>query len=160
MDRYHDPNSLLHSLLMSPTLRLVLFVVLVALLTWRIWSRWQGAKDVSDADAATRQAWKEGFQALQQDPRFRELKKYTESQIKLSLDLPLDDAYQLVYATVMDEKGQNFPLQEIDQGTFLIFYVKGTQGRKQFALNLRDRSTSTSDLGALAFQSVVPGWAN
>ncbi len=144
---------------MSPTVRLLLLIVLVAFIAYRVWSRWQGAKAVSEGDEAARLAWKEGFQTLQQDTRFLELKKYAESQVALTLDVPTDDRYQLVYATVMDEKGSTFALQDIDQGTFLIIYVKGTLGRKQFALNLKDRSTSTNDLGALAFQAVVPYWA-
>ncbi len=145
---------------MSPSLRLLLLVVLVAFIAYRIWTRWQGASAVSEGDELERKTWKEGFQALQQDARFVELKNYAESQESLTMDVPTDDRYQLVYATVMDEKGASHPLQDIDQGTFLILYVKGTQGRKQFALNLKDHATSTSDLGALAFQSVVPGWAN
>lgn len=144
---------------MSPTIRLLLLIVLIAFIAYRVWSRWQGAKAVSEGDETARLAWKEGFQALQQDTRFLELKKYAESQVALTLDVPTDDRYQLVYATVMDEKGTNFALQDIDQGTFLIIYVKGKQGRKQFALNLKDHSTSTSDLGVFAFQSVVPPWA-
>mgnify|MGYP001163354796 CR=1 FL=1 len=144
---------------MSPTVRILLLIILVTFIAYRVWSRWQGAKAVSEGDEAARLAWKEGFQALQQDPRFLELKTYTESQVTLTMDVPTDDRYQLVYATVMDEKGSNFALQDIDQGTFLIIYMKGKQGRKQFALNLKDHSTSTNDLGVFAFQAVVPPWA-
>lgn len=144
---------------MSPTVRILLLIVLIAFIAWRVRSRWQGAKQYVEVQDDARIAWKEGFQTLQTDARFLKLKQYAESQVKLTLDVPTDDAYQLVYATVMDEKGTNFALQDIDQGTFLIIYVKGKQGRKQFALDLRDQSTSVTDLGMFAFQAVVPPWA-
>ncbi len=144
---------------MSLPIRILILIILIAFIAWRVWSRWQGAKQYVEAEDDTRVAWKEGFQTLQTDARFLKLKQYAESQIKLTLDVPTNDAYRLVYATVMDEKGTNFALQDIDQGTFLIIYVKGKQGRKQFALDLRDQSMSANDLGVFAFQAVVPPWA-
>lgn len=144
---------------MNTTVRILIILVLLAYISWRVWGRIQGAKQYVEADSDARMAWKEGFQELQKDRRFLKLKQYTESHIKLTLDTPTDDAFQLVYATVMDANGANFALQDIEQGTFLIIYVKGAQGRKQFALDLRDESVSSTDLGAFAFRSVVPSWA-
>jgi hypothetical protein len=144
---------------MNPGARILIIVLLIAFIAWRVWHRWQGAKEYVEADDNARKAWKEGFQALQQDERFLKLKAYAASQVHLTTDVPRDDAYQLVYATVMDEKGSSFALQDIDEGTFLILYVKGKKGKKQFALNLKDQSLSTNDLGMLAFQAVVPPWA-
>ena len=144
---------------MSPTLRLLVIILAGGYILWTLWRRIQAASATSEGEAEEQRAWRDGFTLLAQDASFAKLHAYAQSQATLTKDEPTDGTHRLTHAAVLNELGQPMPLQVLAQGAFLVLYAKGPQGCKQFSLSLKDGVLHTTELNALAYQSVVPGWA-
>ena len=145
---------------MDPLLKVLIIILLGGYIAWRVWSNWQGASQYSEAQDEAMKAWKVSFQQFKIKPQFQELEAYITSKYKTTFDKPLDaESYQIVYVTLMNDKGQSFLFEDISQAKFLIAYLRGKKGKKQISMNLDTKEKFANDLGGMAFSSVVPYWA-
>ena len=141
-------------------IRIIAFTVAVVLIVWQVKKRWQLAEEVSGADEEAMKTWKMGFQTFKQQPSFQTLKKYIDGKYPNTFDKPIDsNTYQIVYMTPMDEKGQAFPFEGISRAKSLVAYLKNGHKNLQVALDLQTNQIYESELGGMAFNSMVPYWA-
>ncbi len=145
----------------SSFLRGLMLLALVIFIAWRVWLRWQQAGAVSTEDASAMNEWKMGFQSFKQDPRFVKLKNYLDQAFPNTFDAPADDqTFQIVYVTLMDEKGQSVPFQDAERATCVVAYLKNAQKKLQVSLDFQTQQTYVQELGGMAFTSMIPYWAH
>ena len=143
----------------NPFLRIIIIAVSLSYICWRLWRRWKGASDYANNELEESKIWKEGFLKFQHDPLFTTIKNYINNKYQATFDKPLDDTtYQIVYAVLLNEKGQVLHFNNESTATNLCVFLKGKKGKVQFTMNLNSKEISEQNSN-MFYSGYVPYWA-
>lgn len=142
-------------------MRMILGSLAVGLLVLYVVWKWKRAGQASTALSDAERAARDSFERLKQSPHFVHLKQYIDGKYRADVGAAVDpEAYETCYLVLFQgPTGKRILAGEGDAGaTHLIAYLKrkASPSRIQVALDLSTRECTEAELGAFAWDAVVP----
>lgn len=145
---------------MSVIFRIILGTVGLLFLAGYVAWRWKRAGVMSEAMERERFGLRRSFSVVQQDPLFGRVAAFTATRGYPVSFAPVQDprSYQVVYAGYMGVGGERLTVEQRGSARyFMAFLERGDRGRRlQIGIDLTTGTIGESELGWMAWQSVVP----